>query len=71
MPYDIDPSAQVNIPCPQCGEKTALSVAEIQSSPRPRCRACGVTFAVNARKMMAILRKVEEKAELERRQRGV
>ncbi len=71
MPPEIDPSALVNVPCPQCGEKRPVSVAEIQTSPRLRCAACGVMFGVNARKMMAILRAAEEKAEMERKRRGV
>jgi uncharacterized Zn finger protein len=68
---DIDPDALVNIPCPSCGEKTAQTVAAIESSPRIRCAACGIMFAVNARKVMDKLRAVQEQAELERRRRGV
>ena len=71
MHPDIDPSALVNIPCPRCGEKTAQSVATIETSPRLRCPKCGTLFAVNARKVMEKLRAVEEQAELERRRRGV
>ena len=71
MPYDIDPSALVNLPCPRCGEKTAQSVATIQTSPRLRCAACGAMFAVNARKVMEKLQAAEAQAELERRRRGV
>jgi len=71
MPYNIDPSALVNIPCPSCGEKTAVSVATIESSPRLRCEACGAMYAINAQKVMDKLRAAQEKAELERRRRGV
>jgi predicted RNA-binding Zn-ribbon protein involved in translation (DUF1610 family) len=71
MPSNIDPSALVNIPCPRCGEKTAQTVAVIQSSPRLSCPACGTMFAVNARKVMDKLRAAEEQAELERRRRGL
>jgi len=71
MPYNIDPSALVNIPCPRCGEKTAQSVATIQSSPRLVCAACDASFTVNARKVMDKLRAAEEQAEMERRRRGV
>jgi uncharacterized Zn finger protein len=71
MPYNIDPSALVNIPCPRCGEKTALGVATIQSSPRLPCPACGAMFAVNASKVMEKLRAVQEQAELDQRRRGV
>jgi len=46
-------------------------VAIIQSSPRLRCPACGTMFAINARKVMEKIRKVEEQAELDRRRRGV
>ncbi len=70
-PHNIDPSALVNIPCPRCGEKTAQSVAAIESSPRLRCEACGAMFAVNARKVMEKLRAAQEQAEFERRRRGV
>ena len=71
MPYNIDPTALVNLPCPRCGEKTAETVATIQTSPRLRCPACGAMFAVNAQKVMEKLRAFEEQAELERRRRGV
>jgi len=71
MPFHIDPTALVNLPCPRCGEKTAETVAVIQTSPRLRCPACGAMFAVNAQKVMEKLRAVEEQAELERRRRGV
>jgi len=71
MPHNIDPSALVNIPCPACGQKTAVSVATIQSSPRLRCEACGVMYAINAQKVMDKLRAAQEQAELERRRRGV
>jgi uncharacterized Zn finger protein len=71
MAYNIDPSALVNIPCPSCGEKTAVSVATIESSPRLRCEACGAMYAINAQKVMDKLRAAQEKAELERRRRGV
>lgn len=71
MPSSIDPSALVNIPCPSCGQKTSVTVAVIETSPRIRCEACGTMFGINARKVMDKLRAVEEKAELERRRRGV
>lgn len=71
MPYNIDPSALVNLPCPRCGEKSAETVATIQSSPSLRCPACGAMFSVNAEKVMEKLRAVEEQAELERRRRGL
>jgi transcription elongation factor Elf1 len=71
MPYNIDPAALVNIPCPRCGEKTALSVATIETSPRLPCPACGAMFAVNTRKVMEKLRAFQKQAELERRRRGV
>ena len=71
MPHNIDPSALVNIPCPACGEKTAVSVATIESSPRLRCEACGSMYAINAQKVMDKLRAAQEQAELERRRRGV
>ena len=71
MPHNIDPSDLVNIPCPSCGQKTAVSVATIESSPRLRCEACGAVYAINARKVMDKLRAAQEQAELERRRRGV
>jgi uncharacterized Zn finger protein len=71
MHYNIDPSALVNIPCPSCGEKTAVSVATIETSPRLRCEACGAMYAINARKVMDKLQAAQEQAELERRRRGV
>jgi uncharacterized Zn finger protein len=71
MAVNIDPSALVNIPCPGCGEKTPQTVAIIQSSPRLRCPACGIMFAINAKKVMDKLRAVEEQAELDRRRRGL
>ena len=71
MPYNIDPSALVNVPCPSCGEKTAVSVGDIQSSPRLRCEACGAMLAINAQKVMDKIRAAQEQAELERRRRGV
>jgi hypothetical protein len=71
MPFNVDPNALVNIPCPSCGHKTPLSVATIETSPRMPCPACGAMFAVNARKVMEKLKAVMEQAELDRRRRGV
>lgn len=71
MPYNIDPSALVNLPCPRCGEKTAETVATIQTSPHLLCSVCGAMFSVNAEKVMEKLRAVEEQAQLERRRRGI
>jgi transcription elongation factor Elf1 len=71
MSHNIDPSDLVNIPCPSCGQKTAVSVATIESSPRLRCDACGATYAINAQKVMDKIRAAQEQAELERRRRGV
>ncbi len=71
MPYNIDPEALVNIPCPACGHKTPVSVATIETSPRLPCEACGSMFAINANKVMEKLRAVVEQAEMERRRRGV
>ncbi len=71
MAYNIDPSALVNVPCPRCGEKSAVSVGTIESSPRLRCEACGASFAINAQKVMDRIRAAQEQAELERRRRGV
>jgi len=48
-----------------------VSVATIKSSPRLRCEACGVVYAINAQKVMDKLRAAQEQAELERRRRGV
>ncbi len=71
MAHNIDPEALVNIPCPSCGHKTAVSVGTIESSPRLRCESCGAMFAVNAQKVMDKIRAAQEQAELERRRRGV
>ncbi len=71
MATNIDPNAMVNIPCPSCGQKTAQTVATIQSSPRLRCPSCGTMFGINAKKVMDKIRAVEEQAELDRRRRGV
>ena len=71
MPPEIDPTALVNIPCPRCGDKTAQTVATIQTSPRLVCQACGTMFAVNANKVMDKIRAVAAQAELDRRRRGV
>jgi transcription elongation factor Elf1 len=71
MAYNIDPNALVNIPCPSCGEKTPVSIATIDTSPRLVCEACGATYAINARKVMDKVRAAQEQAELERRRRGV
>jgi uncharacterized Zn finger protein len=68
--YNIDPNALVNIPCPACSEKTAVSVATIETSPRLRCEACGSMFAVNGTKVMDKIRAVAEQAEMDRRRRG-
>jgi transcription elongation factor Elf1 len=71
MPHNIDPSALVNIPCPNCGHKTAVSVATIETSPRLGCESCGAMFAINARKVMDKIQAAQEQAELDRRRRGV
>lgn len=70
MPHNIDPSALVNIPCPSCGHKTAVSVATIESAPRMVCESCGANFAINATKVMDKIRAAQEQAELDRRRRG-
>jgi transcription elongation factor Elf1 len=71
MSHNIDPSALVNVPCPSCGQKTAVSVATIQSAPRLRCESCGAMYAINAQKVMDKIKAAQEQAELERRRRGV
>lgn len=70
MPFNIDPAANVNIPCPSCGQKSPVSVATIQTSPRLRCESCGANFAVNGQKVMDKIRAAQEQAELDRRRRG-
>jgi transcription elongation factor Elf1 len=71
MPDNIDPTALVNLPCPACAQKTAVSVATLQTAPRIRCESCGTTFAVNVRKVMDKVRAAQEQADMERRRRGV
>jgi transcription elongation factor Elf1 len=70
MSTQIDPNALVNVPCPRCGEKSAVSVGTIQMAPRLRCEACGASFAINAQKVMDKIRAAQEQADLERRHRG-
>ena len=67
----IDPNALVNVPCPQCGDKTPQTVATLQSSPRLRCPSCGVQFTVNAAKVMAKLKEAQAKAEQSQRRSGL
>jgi len=71
MASNIDPSALVNVPCPKCGEKTPVTVETIQTNPRLVCEKCGAMYAINAQKVMDKIRAAQEKAELERRRRGV
>ncbi len=51
MPQKLDPNATVNIPCPQCGDKTEQTIATLELSPRLRCPSCGVMFKVDWRKL--------------------
>ncbi len=71
MPIKLDPNATVAIPCPQCGEKTAVTVGELGLSPRLRCPACGTLMRVDARKILERVKEAEEKSQAERRRRGV
>jgi transposase-like protein len=67
---NIDRNASVRIPCPQCGQKTEQTVANLEFSPRLRCPVCGASFAVNYRKLLEKLKQAEAQAELERRRSG-
>jgi len=67
MRTKLDPNAIVNIPCPQCGEKTPQTVATIETSPRIRCAKCGVMFGINATKLMKKLQEAQAKMDLEQR----
>jgi uncharacterized Zn finger protein len=58
MQQKFDPNATVNIPCPQCGDKTAQTIATLQLSPRLRCPSCGVLFKVDFRKLAEKLKNV-------------
>ena len=71
MAHNIDPEAMVNLPCPRCGEKTAVTVGTIESAQRLVCDKCGAMFSVNAQKVMDKIRAAEELAEYERRRKGV
>jgi DNA-directed RNA polymerase subunit RPC12/RpoP len=62
MPQNVDRSATVNIPCPQCGEKFEQTVAELEMGPRLRCPACGVAIRVDARKIMQRIKEAAAKA---------
>ncbi len=67
MPHKLDPNAVVNLPCPQCGEKTPQTVAELEHSPRIRCANCGSMFGVNFAKIVKKLEEAQAKIDLERR----
>ncbi len=70
MAINLDPEATVNIPCPSCGEKSELTVADLGLSPRIRCTACGVLFAVDGKKILKRVREAQEAIELQRRRLG-
>jgi uncharacterized Zn finger protein len=61
MPQKLDPNGIVNLPCPKCGEKTEQTIAELETSPRLRCRRCGVQFGVDARKILQKIKEAEAK----------
>jgi predicted RNA-binding Zn-ribbon protein involved in translation (DUF1610 family) len=71
MSQNLDRSATVNIPCPQCGSNIEQTVAELEMGPRLRCPACGVAIKVDARKIMQRIKEAAAKAgEAERRGGG-
>lgn len=50
----------VDIPCPQCGEKTAKTVAWLKTETEFACDGCGATVSVNADEFRAGLKSVED-----------
>jgi len=70
MAMNLDPEATVNIPCPTCGEKTEQTIATIGLSPRIRCPACGVLFAVDGKKILKRVKEAQEAIDLQRRRLG-
>jgi uncharacterized Zn finger protein len=70
MPKHLDPDATVNIPCPQCGEKTEQTIATLELSPRIRCEACGVMYAVDGRKILKRVREAQDAIDAQKRRLG-
>lgn len=66
----IDPNANVNIPCPRCGQKSEYSVGLLQTAPRLVCASCGAMFAVNVDKLMEKLKAAQAKIDADRRRAG-
>lgn len=44
----FDKSVKLDIPCPECGYETSLSIAKIESNPSYTCGGCKKTINLNA-----------------------
>lgn len=50
----------VDIPCPQCGQKTAKSVGWLKTQSEFACAGCGQTIHVAAEEFRAGIKSVED-----------
>ncbi len=53
-------SVKIDIPCPECGYKTKLSLREIESNPTYKCLGCNKDINLNASEFKKSLKDAED-----------
>lgn len=56
----INKNAKLDIPCPECGYTTKLSIKEIEQNPSYVCPGCGKTINLNADNFTQGMKDVEK-----------
>jgi hypothetical protein len=51
--------AEIDIPCPHCGEDLFLNVAQLRIDPRCRCSPCGYICLIDPEGLLNVLRRRE------------
>jgi len=52
--------AEINIPCPGCGQKTKKSVTWLKANNYFSCEGCGRTVTVDAKELLAGIEKADQ-----------
>lgn len=53
-------TAEINIPCPGCGEKNPKTIAWIKTNDHFDCVGCGKSVRVESKDLLAGLKKVDD-----------
>ena len=57
----LDKNVQLDIPCPECGYKTKLSLRKIETNPAYKCLGCSKEINLDASDFNKSLRDAEKK----------